>query len=281
MSSIVELRDMAMRRAQAIKEKTVADATGEPWPDPPAKIGDPGQTPPTELHNTLEGYRGDQPVVLVQPMHQDRDIMAMCCRFLAVGMGCDAIAMTMESWHPNIEHAEINPATGKEWGETYPNEMQTTVDHFGGLEKGWLTAMLTTIVVNRAGDIAMGGMDYTVHSKTSVLGIPSYSITWGADEDRILTDSISKPDMPTGGFLVESMLDSMNAPTIFQEYMAEHGDPGISENAMYATADIASIFTMKKRGFEGAVGLLAETKERAEAIEAALGRMSEDGWFQL
>lgn len=265
---IEDALEHAMKRARELKEDRVkADTEGT--------LGS------ADIHGIIEGYRGNSPVVVMMPMRIDRDAALHAVRIAATGFGCDVIAMTTESWHPTEDYNLYNPITGERktieqarkgggvWG---PGAMQDAAENHGALEKGWMRACLMTMVVNRAGDIASGTVDYQVAHRTTVLGINSSTIEW-VGEPLIL--STMKEGAQNSGVIPEAMVEFMNeepADVLIQKAGLTPGLFGLTPQQAQAHTDCAMVkYVLARSGFEGAVMLAADNEERREIIKRSLG----------
>lgn len=259
---IAELRDKVAASIREQKETWLADLT------------EPDEM--TDVRNIVHGYRGNEPVVMLIPMHTDRDDTLLAARTAAVAFGCDTLSFTSESWHPAPEHALVNPYTGKSWGSA-AHSMQTAVDEHDALAQGVVIECLMTTVVNRAGDLANAFQDYKITQKLNpLLGRASYAIEWG---EPMLDDSTDGSQI-SEGIVPKSLVAFMNEPTMRQR-MARSGvsaaDYGINgEVATQAHLDCATVkFLVGSGKFSGGIILLSDDPKRTEIIERSLGELRE------
>lgn len=261
MTSLVEHLDRAAADARRMMDDRVAD-----WhePDPPV------------YRPVVEGFRGDEPVVVMIPSKVDRDAALHAARIQAVGFGCDVIAVTTDARRPVGDYIFFNPVTGRRtrredresaWG---PGEMQQAALEHGALEKGWLTDTLMTTVVNRAGDMRLVSQDYRTSRRTTALGIVSWEITWAEGLPALDTrDS----EAEASGIIPEALVDYMNEVPIdvMMGRLAAAGvDLDVSSEAARAAMDCATIKMLPRVGFDGAAMLMTDSEERAAVIEASL-----------
>jgi hypothetical protein len=224
----------------------------------------------TDVRNTVHGFRGEDPVVLLVPNQTDRDKTLVAARVAAVAFGCDTIAFTAESWHPAQEHMDLNPFTGRPWSEK-GSYMQDAADEHDALAKGVIIECLSTTVVNRAGDLSMVTQDYEILRHRNALGIVSYGIEW---HEPLVLDSRTE-GVHASGIIPEALVRFMNEPTL-QHMMAKTGltgqDFGLTEVETQAHRDCATVkYILRSAGFEGALLLMSDNDKRTEIIDRSLG----------
>ena len=255
MSTVIELREQAMTQARKVKETHVAQARGtEPWA--------------TDLPALVQGFRGGEPVVRLMPELIQRDPMLNAVDLAARFYDVDVVATTMETWGATGEHVRINPVTGRRWAQY---EMQDVAENHDGVARGWLTACLVTMVVDRAGEFTTGIQDYRITRSDSALGVTSYAIEWAGrrtdDEGRVT------------GLLRDRLVAAMNAPSmdsVARDLGVTPAAFDLSETAGRAHADAAATRIILRTGvFGGALVLYAGDAERAEILEESLGHLPE------
>lgn len=224
----------------------------------------------TDVRNTVHGFRGEDPVVMLMPWQTDRNKTLSAARVAAVAFGCDTLAFTSESWHPAPGHMDANPFTGKPWGEP-GSHMQDAADQHDALAKGVIIECLMTTVVNRAGDMVMVVQDYEILRHRNALGITSYAIEW--HEPQVMDSRMAGARLE--GIIPEALVGYMNEPTL-QHSMAKTGltgeDFGLTEVETQAHTDCATVkFILHRVGFEGAVLLMSDNDKRTEVIDRSLG----------
>jgi hypothetical protein len=215
-----------------------------------------------DISPVIQGWRGSQPVVVLAPARVNRDDALHAARLAAVGFGCDVLSFTADGWE--AADSERSPTTGKPWR---PGEMQRAVEEDGALEAGRISEALTTLVVNRAGDVRGALLPYRVDRKLSCLGIASYELAW--QEEPPLAQNVT-----WGGLVVDYLVDFMNEPSV-DALMARHGIPlaesfGLSGEEARAHMDCAALKTLRSSGFDGEATLLANSAARASVIERSL-----------
>jgi hypothetical protein len=224
----------------------------------------------TDVRNTVHGFRGEDPVVLLVPNQTDRDKTLVAARVAAVAFGCDTIAFTAESWHPAKEHMDRQPVHRRPWSEK-GSHMQIAADEHDALAKGVIIECLSTTVVNRAGDMVLVVQDYEILRHRNALGIVSYGIEW--HEPQVLDSRTTGARLE--GIIPEALVGFMNEPTL-QHTMAKVGltgqDFGLTEVETQAHQDCATVkFLLRQVGFEGALLLMSDNDKRTEIIDRSLG----------
>jgi hypothetical protein len=260
---IDEIRDEAMEHARERKVEVVAERTRDKdFDDRP------------DIAPQLVGWRGDHTVALMMPVNGAREIILRAARILAVGFGCDVIAVTTEGW--GATDPEKNPVTGKPWEH---GEMEDVALNHDGLAKGWITEFLSTTVVNRAGDVTMGLQRFKVDLKTNALGIRRWQLAFDESETgRVVTTS---EEAAAGGYIVEELIAYMNEPDVLTEGMTKHPEfQAIAREMVQAdetdvddirtVADCMLIKTLPRLGYEGAAMLMADDGRRAAIIQESL-----------
>lgn len=219
-----------------------------------------------DINPTVVGWRAGAPVVLLIPKDVDRDQGLLAVNMVAGGFGCDAVAMSMDTWSAATE---TNPLTGRRWAS---GEMQRAVFEHGALEKGWIVERLQTHVVNRAGDVAVADQPYRM-SRHQV----GRRVWWTVDEwlPSRFDDTVTTSGFTVEGLVPDSMRAAMGQPTL-QHVMAKDGmSPdrfGLSLVEGQALADVAVLQALGTAGWEGTALLLADDPERQRVIDEALGR---------
>lgn len=252
MTTLAEKRDQAMDIAKFMKTKSVESCTV-----PRVNSG-----PEMDLLPTIQGFRGDDAVVVLMTADIDRDDALHAARICAVVFGCDAVTMVTEGWHPSPEHGLINPVTGKEWER---GEMQDVVENHDGLTRGWLTEGLTCTAANAAGDSTGAVQDYVIHEDNGPDGV-THTIEW---KEPFLPD-----DVVFGGYVVESLVSFMNDPNVYHS-MAKTGVTGesfgLTAEEAQAHQDCAAVKFLTSSGFRGSALLMAESEARRRIIDRSLG----------
>lgn len=141
-----DILDHAVRSCEFVKREAVRRARGRPRE--------------SDLPPCVMAWRGDEQVVIALAGQVNRDQGLELAHRVAVGFDADAIAFITDAYsaHPDLP-AGINPLTGKEW---HQGEMQDLVENHDGIARGWIVEYLYVNVVNKAGDIAGGGLQYTL-----------------------------------------------------------------------------------------------------------------------
>jgi hypothetical protein len=153
----------------------------------------------TNIHNVTHGWRGNDLIVAIYPSGLSIDSALNAAKATAVGFGCDALALTTETYQAGTP---TSPLTGKRW---VPGEMQRAADEHGALETGAVIEALVTLVVNRAGDISGVSQQYRVHRSVNALGVTSYDIEWLPE----IADGYQRE-----GRIVKSLVRFMNDPAV-------------------------------------------------------------------
>lgn len=265
---IKEIRDRAMEQAKFVKERAVASAENRS-----GETRDLGNgcyvTPDTDIHAMVEGYRGERPVVMLQPRDLDHDLVLWAGRIVAIGFSCDTIAVTTEGWKPAQHVVNKSPLTGKPWGEGgIDHEMQVAAIEHHGLRDGWMFEALATVVVNRAGDVASGGQSYRIVDRPG----GGFDIEW---TERFTTDPDDSGAQAVG-FIPDNLVAAMVQAKPFSAVMAQVGlTPemfGLNFAEAEAHTDCAVIKTLPRLGWQGAAVLMAEHgSTRQRVIEESLG----------
>jgi hypothetical protein len=256
-----EVLDRATAQARDVKEQKVRDAQG-----------DPDRTACTIL-NVVHAYRGEEPVALLMPTGEvSGDTILRAAHVAALGFGADVLAVTSEGWMPTAGHQLINPRTGRQWQR---GEMQEAVEEHGALESGTMTEVLTTVVVNRAGDVAGAAQTFRVRGRTTALGIAAWDLEW---TDELPPEARGK-SAGWGGRIPETLAEIMEEVPVdvllARVSKLRAADYGLTEVQARAHMDCAVVKTLTRTGFEGAVLLQADSPERAAVIEASLGHLGE------
>lgn len=266
MATIKEMCERASEMARKAKEDqmSLASANGD-----------------TDISGVVFGFRGNEPVVTMIPMEMSSDTLLHSAAIAAVAFGCDSLALTTEGYHALAPYYEQSPLTGEMWEH---GEMQIAAEEHDAIEKGWLTESLTTMVVNRAGDVYTIISDYKIHRDVVVDRAPNppkmiYRVEW--------TETLEQaPDKGAiMGRVPDVLRDAMNKPTL-QQVMLSDEDGSIyrefseylSPVQMQAHQDCATVKFLPQLGWHGAVMLVADSEERAEVIDRSLGEQGLGGW---
>lgn len=254
MTTLREIRDRALESVRFMKEAKVRSAVGDDS---------------TDISCIVEGYRGENPAVILMPMDLGREHTLFAAQVAAIGFGADVVCVTTEGWRAS--DPARNPVTGKPWES---GQMQEVVEQHQGLEKGWIYESLTTYAVNRAGDVLSGIQDYRISKHTNALGITRHSIEW---EEPMLPELIKQMEgAQLGGVLVEETVKYMNHPTVAQMLerigvrATEHG---LSYEEAMTINDIEVLRHLRRVGWTGAAMLAAGPDEslRRQIIQEQLG----------
>lgn len=260
-----------MTTLSAVLERSIARAV-----DQKEERAKAARTPrQADLGPVVQGWRGTEPVALFLPRHIDRDQALIAARAAAVGFGCDIIAVTSDGWAPTKDHVEANPVTGEDWG---PGEMQALVEEHQGIERGIIREALTTIVVNRAGDVAGAVRPYLVSPDPAAAGRPRMQVAWEEGYDQQFDDMRGVIPSALHSFMAEVPADILMAragvdPADFGlDAMAAraHFDCAVVKALLHGTTGLRAAF--EATSFEGIVMLLADDPARAEVIERSLGK---------
>lgn len=101
------------------------------------------------IHPSIIGMRGDEEIIVVMLAHHIRDEILAVTRTLVGGLALDAVAIANDGYQPTTP---VNPRTGKLWR---PGEMQDVVEHFDGIENGWIQETLVSECADRSGELRM------------------------------------------------------------------------------------------------------------------------------
>ena len=236
---------------------------------------------PTVLRPVVEGWRGDEPVIVLITADASRDEALNAARVAAFAFGCDVLSVTTDTWAPRPGYEEYNPVTRRRvtkaesmrtgesaWG---PGEMQDAVHNHGALEKGWISESLMTVVVNRAGDMAMSFQGYSQVHRRSALGIDSWEIAW--EPPRFPTFDTREDGAQATGVIPETLVALMNAApldVLLAKVVGAADRFGVTQEQARAHMDCAAIKVLPRIGFQGAAMLTTDSEERAAVIEASL-----------
>jgi hypothetical protein len=259
-TTIGEIRDLAVRAAREVKTEHVARLTGPDVSDEPSA---------TDIGAMVEGWRAGRPVVRVMLFLAGRDDLYRTAQVVANGFSCDALAVTTESWKALGGDAEVNPVTGRRWE---PGEMQDVAYNHDGVAQGWVVESLTTLVVNRAGDNVGGSQDYRITRQATPLGVARYGIEWVGE--------VIQGDGQFRGFIPEMLADIMAMPTVAQLVArsgASGADFGLDDVEAQAHSDAAVVKQMVRSGFQGGVALISDSPERSAVLDESLRHLP-GGW---
>lgn len=265
MTTIREHLDASVRRARAIKEEEAARAR---------------RRDSTDIRPLVEGWRGDEPVVVLVPQDVDRDQALQAARIEATAFGCDAIAFTTEGWAATGEYVDRNPVTGKPWG---PGEMQRAVEQHGAREKGWIREGLSTFVVNRAGDM-VGRMSFYRVVERDPRAYRPWAVEWDTEPEEAgrTIDSREEGNRATG-LVPETLVSYMNETTLdvfvakVEALLGREGF-GLTPTQARAYLDAATIKSLPSLGWTGAAMLMSDDKERAAVLSESLSGYGGTWW---
>lgn len=256
MTTIKEIRESARETARKVKEDAVESAT--------TREG-------TFIRPAVLGYRGDEPVILLLSEQVDRDQGLAAVRLAAMGFGCDAVALVTDSWHASTM---TNPTTGKVWG---PGEMQVAVEQHNGIERGWITEDLMTMVVNRAGDQSFGLDGFRIEQVGYGARTRHFRIEWVATEwDGIEPDKL---DGKVPSALVRAMMETP-LDVLSQQAGIDPADHGLTDHVeIRAHMDCAVVRVMNATGiWAGAAVLMSNDPTRSAIIDESLGQLPGAMW---
>lgn len=217
----------------------------------------------TDLVPTVEGWRGNDPVVTMMPDAVDRDAALNAARLVAVGYGCDLIVLTTEGWHPTKDHVEINPVTGRPWAQ---GEMQDVVEHHQGMERGIIVEALTITAVNKAGDVIGSVYDYEIVANPLTGRL---QVKW---QEPLVADN-TEEGTTFGGRIADALVYFMNQENLVQAMLKSGttgADFGLTDVETMAHADCAVTKSLQQAGFNGAVMLMSDDPQRAAIIQDSM-----------
>lgn len=237
----------------------------------------------TDIHAVVEGWRGDERVVVLMPSQIARDVALNAARIVALGFGADAISLTTEGWAvagsaatgATEESVKTNPFTGRPWG---PGDMQRAVEQHGALTSGLIRETLTTFVVNRAGDMVGTASPYRI---VEGKGYRPFHVEWDENDPafgRILDDR--EEGSRAEGVVPEALVRFMNEADLSTR-AARFGDlfSSLAEadrltnpSAVRAAMDVAVVKALPGIGYEGAALLMSDDPEAQAVIDERLAR---------
>lgn len=249
---IKEIRDSARENGRRVKETQVETATTREQ---------------CFIRPSVLGYRGNEPVVLMISQDVDRNQGLNAVRLAAMGFGCDAVALTTDSWHAKTM---TNPVTGKDWG---PGEMQIVADEHNGIERGWISEDLMTNVVNRAGDQAFGLDSFVIHQEGYGARTRRFRIEWVDNEwDDIEPDKI---EGRVADALVRAMMETPLDVLAAQVGLSPADfDLDHTEGRTHMDCAVVRVAAATKL-WPGALVLMSNDPRRSEIIERSLGHLPE------
>lgn len=158
-----------------------------------------------DLNWIVDAYRGDTPVATAAIQAPDSEAVMHPVGMMTFGFCADVIAFTSESWFTDrIGAMPKDPRTGKVWER---GAMANYVEENGF--DGVVREMLTTTVVNRAGDITVIEQPYLVNGR---------EVEW-----------LPRPPMLTEllGLVPDGLTEIMNRPTtmidVNMAFAVKHG----------------------------------------------------------
>lgn len=255
MTTLKEIRESARATARQVKEAAVENAT--------TREG-------TFIRPSVLGYRGNEPVILLISEQVDRDQGLAAVRLAAMGFGCDAVALVTDSWHASTM---TNPLTGKVWG---PGEMQVAVEQHDGIERGWITEDLTTLVVNRAGDQSFGMDGFRIEQVGYGARTRHFRIEWVPTEwDGVEADKL---DGKVPNALVRAMMETP-LDVLAAKAGLSPADFDLDHVEGRAHMDCAVVRVMNATGiWAGAAVLMSNDPTRSEIIDESLSQLPGAMW---
>jgi hypothetical protein len=214
----------------------------------------------TDLAIYLHFYRSDDMVAMVQTQ-LDRDTALQAGRLGAMGFAADAMSITFESYHSNLQYS---PLTGEEWRH---QEMQFVYEtHPEAIEKGWVTECLTTTVHERGGGFVLLSASYQIKDG---------KVEWGEVAAHRQDDGAGE------GTMFDYLRDAINAPSM-DEVIAEQAKTNPIADLMNNLVsdpearrfhiDLATLRALEEKKLTTAVILYAEPgSNRAQWLQERLG----------